>query len=130
MVTCTSYPVQFRSPKANEPFISLSAIIDQLIHTTVGDGIDSNQKQETDVLQVCTMIFKVSVKLNLGVWLKLLVFANCESGGCEVPVYFRETKCEKLILKQLKSLFIVSRVNLRAKNIRHIMLITCERIRC
>ena len=52
----------------------------------------------------------VSVKVNLSVSLKFLVFANLELVSCEV--YFPEKKnSEKLILNQLKSLFFVFRKN-------------------
>ena len=51
---------------------------------------------------------KVSVKVDLGVWLKFLVFANLESVGCEV--YFPEKNSKEIILKPLKSLFPVSAI--------------------
>ena len=56
---------------------------------------------------------KVLAKVNLGVPLKFLVFANIECLGCEV--YF-PINSEKLILKPLKLLFFVSCHNLRMKN--------------
>ena len=60
-------------------------------------------------------VSKVSVKVNSGISLKFFVSANLESMSCEVS--FPEKKnSEKLILKPLKSLFFVSRHNLRAKN--------------
>ena len=61
-------------------------------------------------------VSKVSVKVNLGVSLKFFVSANLESMSCEVSFPEKKKNSEKLILKPLKSLFFVSRHNLRAKN--------------